>query len=128
MAENKAMTHQVHPDLGEADKQGDNTSGRCVKLAISPQENGAKVGPNAAATSAPSPSGEVKVAQAGVYASTGEKRIRVQLTWENIVVKPRERKSEKEKLILDHVCGTVRPEQFLAIIGASGTPPPVYLL
>jgi ABC-type glutathione transport system ATPase component len=115
---------KVHPEADqvgrepqEERKEDNNASGRCIKLSMLPPRQTA----GAELVSMPGNSGEVKVAQAGTYASTGEKRIRVQLTWENITVKPKARTSDKEKLILDRVSGTVRPEQFLAIIGASGT-------
>lgn len=49
--------------------------------------------------------------------------IRVQLKWENITVIPKDQAKDASvtpKKILDNVCGTVMPRQFLAIIGASG--------
>lgn len=64
--------------------------------------------------------------------SLHQKRILVQLTWNDIVVVPKDQ-IEKQccgnqpnytdaevKKILNHVSGTVKPNQFLAIIGASG--------
>ncbi len=69
--------------------------------------------------------------------STGQIQMQVQLTWKDLVVVPKDQihlsadKSKndgnapgvvavKQKLILNHVSGTVMPQQFLAIIGASG--------
>jgi hypothetical protein len=121
MSEDKVIVAQAPNDLPNECKQEDYTSGRCVKIAMEPpaqvQVERTKVG----VASSPSNAAEMKVSQTSAFASTGEKRIRVQLTWENIVVKPKVQLGDKEKLILDHVSGTVRPEQFLAIIGASGT-------
>ena len=67
--------------------------------------------------------------------STGQTSLRVQLTWTNVTVIPKDQmlqqgccsgakpsgeKIKEAKRILNNVCGTVRPYQFLAIIGASG--------
>ena len=49
--------------------------------------------------------------------------IRVQLKWENITVVPKDQENNNAtppKKILNDVCGIVKPNQFLAIIGASG--------
>lgn len=55
--------------------------------------------------------------------SLGQRSIRVQLRWDNINVIPKDQAKNSSvvpKKILDNVCGTVMPKQFLAIIGASG--------
>lgn len=74
---------------------------------------------------------------AGVIKGEGLTEIRksakqlIQLTWVDIVIKAMPAQSKcckssganmltKEKIIIDHVHGTVQPGQFLAIIGASG--------
>ena len=59
----------------------------------------------------------------GELNSLNERPIRVQLRWENINIIPKSQLKKTEvapKKILDSVCGTVKPNEFLAIIGASG--------
>ncbi len=61
------------------------------------------------------------------YDSVGQKRIRVQLSWENITVVPKDQikkgkpiDAKEPRKILNEVSGSVRPMESLAIIGASG--------
>ena len=81
-----------------------------------------------------------KIADVVKLNSVGQVSLRVQLKWENVTVVPKDELDKNEescckpakyeidhkgaakgpKRILDNVCGTVRPCEFLAIIGASG--------
>jgi len=64
-----------------------------------------------------------KVTDSARMNSLSQPSLRVQLRWENITVIPKDQAKNTSvvpKKILDNICGTVMPEQFLAIIGASG--------
>jgi len=79
----------------------------------------------------------VSLKEAPILNSMGQIAIRVKLTWENVTVIPKEdiqdgccsgpktdnsstTQGKAPKLILNNVCGSVKPCQFLSIIGASG--------
>ncbi len=63
----------------------------------------------------------VKLSDSIKLNSVGQASLRVQLRWEHVNVVPKDQRLQKQpRKILDDICGSVRPREFLAIMGASG--------